>query len=64
MKNFVDYPSRKCFASARVAASAKAPRRRNMTQSQNIIFWTSDPNNYSLPSIVFTQKGLSSVNKT
>jgi hypothetical protein len=38
MKNFVDYPSRKCFASARVAASAKAPRRRNMTHNRKISF--------------------------
>jgi hypothetical protein len=49
MKNFVDYMSRKCFASARVAV----PRLKRVgyaihSHSQNIIFWTSNPNNYSL----------------
>jgi hypothetical protein len=45
MKNFVDYTSRKCFASARVLPS---PRLRNITHTRkNIIFWTCDPNNYS-----------------
>ena len=47
MKNFVDYTSRKCFASARVAPPRLAPRLRNIhSHSQKVIFWTCDPNNY------------------
>jgi hypothetical protein len=34
MKNFVDYTSRKCFASARVAS----PRLRNITHTRKISF--------------------------
>jgi hypothetical protein len=49
MKNFVDYTSRKCFASARVAS----PRLRNITHTRKISFsgrviHKIDPNNYLL----------------
>jgi hypothetical protein len=49
MKNFVHYTSRKCFASARVAPSRLgALATQYHSHSQNIIFWTSNPNNYML----------------
>jgi hypothetical protein len=42
-----NYTSRKCFASARVAAPRLgALATQYHSHSQNIIFWTSDPNNY------------------
>jgi hypothetical protein len=47
-KNVVDYTSRKCFASSRVAPprlGALATQYPTHTP-KNIIFWTSDPNNY------------------
>jgi hypothetical protein len=47
MKNFVDYTPRKCFASARVAPPRLgALATQYHSHSQNIIFWTSNPNNY------------------
>jgi hypothetical protein len=52
MKNFVDYTSRKCFASARVAPRLGALATQNHSHSQNTIFWTSDPNNYCIWAIL------------
>jgi hypothetical protein len=47
MKNFVDYTSKKCFASARVVAPRlDALATQYHSHLQNIIFSTSDPNNY------------------
>jgi hypothetical protein len=39
MKSFVDYTSRKCFASARVARLGQAPWLRNTTHTRKISFF-------------------------